>query len=548
MVGSITKRFGVVTVAALLAAGFLAGCSSGSTGGATPTSVPTPAHVGVYTYHNDNARTGQYLQESVLTPANVNSTHFGKLASFAVDGYIYAQPLYMTNVNIGGQLRNVVFVATEHDSVYAFDADGASGAAPLWHTSFINPAAGVTTVSSNDVSCSDLVPEIGITSTPVIDPASGTLFVVAKTKENGSYFFRVHALDITTGAETISPQVIAPTFPGTAAPSDGNGHVAFDAFVEHQRSALLLDNGVLYVGFASHCDNGDYHGWLVAYNASTLSLKGAFNSTPDGTMGGIWQSGGGPAADVSGNVFTITGNGTFDADTGGRNFGDSFLKLAGGSLTLSDYFTPYDQAYLEAVDLDLGSAPPLLLPDQAKGPPHLLVSAGKEGTVYLVNRDNMGHFQAGSDSQIVQSLPFAISGDGLFGAPAYYANKVYFAGAVDTLKAFDIVDGLFSSSTPSAQSSTTYGFPGATPVISANGTDSSSAIVWALQTDQNATNGPAVLHAYDALNVAKELYDSEEDPSRDEPGPAVKFTVPTVANGKVYVGTQTQLSVYGLLP
>lgn len=553
MAVSVYRSWGCAMAVPLLAASFIAACSNQNS--IAPTNgTPGPVHVGVYTYHNDNARTGQYLQESVLTPANVNSTQFGKLASFAVDGYIYAQPLYMTNVNIGGQLRNVVFVATEHDSVYAFDADGASGAAPLWHTSFINPAAGVTTVSSNDVSCNDLVPEIGITSTPVIDPASGTLFVVAKTKENGSYFFRVHALDITTGAETMNPQVIAPTFPGTATPNDGNGHVTFDAFVEHQRSALLLDNGILYAAFASHCDNGDYHGWLVAYDAKTLAFKGAFNSTPDGTMGGIWQSGGGPAADATGNVFAITGNGTFDADSGGRNFGDSFLKLAGGSLTLSDYFTPYDQAYLEAADLDLGSAPPLLLPDQAKGPPHLLVSAGKAGTVYLVNRDNMGHFQVGSDSQIVQSLPSAISsedsmsGGGLFGAPAYYANKVYFAAAVDTLKAFDLADGLFSSSTPSAQSPTTYGFPGATPVISANGADTSSAIVWTLQTDQYGTNGPAVLHAYVALNVAKELYNSEENPSRDEPGPAVKFTVPTVANGKVYVGTQTQLSVYGKLP
>lgn len=543
----IARRVGFAVAAASLVTSPITGCSGGGSGDTTNVP-PSLRHVGIYTYHNNNARTGENLQESVLTPANVKSTKFGKLASFTVDGYIYAQPLYMMNIDIGGQLHNVVFVATEHDSVYAFDADSASGAAPLWHTSFINPAAGVTTVSSNDVSCGDLVPEIGITSTPVIDPISGTLFVVAKTKENGAYFFRVHALDVSTGAEKISPQVIAPTFPGTATPNDSNGHVTFDAFFEHQRSALLLDNGILYVAFASHCDIGDYHGWLVAYDARTLGLTGAFNSTPDGTLGGVWQSGAGPAADASGNVFAITGNGTFDADTGGRNFGDSFLKLAGRSLTLSDYFTPFNQAYLEANDLDLGSAPPLLLPDQTIGPRHLLVSAGKEGTVYLVNRDGMGHFQAGSNSQIVQTLPFAISGDGLFGAPAYYANKVYFAGAVDTLKAFDLAGGLFSSSTPSAQSPTIYGFPGATPVISANGTDSSSAIVWTLGTDQYGTHGPAVLHAYSALDVATELYNSDENPSRDNPGPAVKFTVPSVANGKVYVGTQTQLSVFGLLP
>lgn len=533
-------------------AALFSGCPGGS-GGGTPVTGGA-SYTGTFTYHNDNSRTGQDLQESLLTPANVNSTQFGKLASFLVDGYIYAQPLYVANVNIGGQLRNVVFVATEHDSVYAFDADGASGAAPLWHTSFINSSAGVTTVSSNDVSCNDLVPEIGITSTPVIDPATGTLYVVAKTKENGNYFFRVHALDIVTGAETISPQTIAPTFPGSALPNDGSNNVTFDAKVQHQRSALLLDHGAIYIAFASHCDIGDYHGWVAAYDAQTLNPVGAFNATPDGTWGGIWQAGGGPAADASGNVYVITGNGTFDADTaGGRDFGDSFLKLAGRSLTLSDYFTPYNQADLEAADRDLGSGPPLLLPDQLVGPTHLLVSAGKEGVIYLLNRDNMGQFlpaSAGQDPQIVQRVPSALGG-GLFGAPAYYASKVYFAAANDTLKAFDLSDGLFTpvvTPAPSAQSPTTFGFPGATPTISANGSNTSTAIVWALQTDQYGTSGPAVLHAYSALNVATELYNSSQNLARDNPGPAVKFTVPTVANGKVYVGTQTQLSVFGLLP
>lgn len=509
------------------------------------------SYTGTFTYHNDNSRTGQYLQETLLTPANVNSMEFGKLASFAVDGYIYAQPLYVANVNIGGRLRNVVFVATEHDSVYAFDADGADGAAPLWHTSFLS--AGVTTVSSSDVSCGDLVPEIGITSTPVIDPATGTLYVVAKTQESGNYFLRLHALDIVTGAETMSARTIDPTFPGTATPNDGNNHVTFDAQWAHQRAALLLDHGVIYVASASHCDNSDYHGWVEAYDAGTLNLVGAFNATPDGTLGGIWHSGGGPSADASGNVYVITGNGTFDADTGGPNYGDSFLKLAGGTLAVSDYFTPYNQAALEAADLDLGSGPALLLPDQSVTPTHLLVSAGKEGTIYLLNRDDMGQFDpdtGSKDSQIVQRVPSALGG-GLFGAPAYYAGKVYFAPAGDTLKAFDLVNGLFdpaAAPAPSAQAPTSFGFPGASPAISANGSDTSTAIVWALQTDQYGTNGPAVLHAYSALSVATELYNSSENLPRDDPGPAVKFTVPTVANGKVYVGTQTQLSVFGLLP
>jgi len=534
-----------------LLAALLSGCPGGNLGGSdsgTPVNGGA-SYTGTFTYHNDNSRTGQYLQESLLTPANVNGTQFGKLASFVVDGYIYAQPLYVANVNIGGQLRNLVFVATEHDSVYAFDADGASGAAPLWHSSFINPSAGVTTVPSNDVACDDLVPEIGITSTPVIDPATGTLYVVAKTKENGNYFLRVHALDISTGAETISPRTIDPTFPGSASPNDGHNNVTFDAQWAHQRAALLLDHGVIYVASASHCDISDYHGWVEAYDARTLNPVGAFNATPDGTLGGIWHSGGGPAADASGNVYVITGNGTFDADTGGRNYGDSFLKLAGGSLAVSDYFTPYNQADLEAADLDLGSGPPLLLPDQSVGPTHLLVSAGKDGTIYLLNRDNMGQFlpaSAGQDPQIVQRVPSALGG-GLFGAPAYYAGKVYIAPAGDTLKAFDLSDGLLLPA-PSAQSPTTFDFPGATSTISANGSNTSTAIVWALQTDQYGTNGPAVLHAYSALNVATELYNSSDNLTRDNPGPAVKFTVPTVANGKAYVGTQTQLSVFGLLP
>jgi hypothetical protein len=538
-------------VAATLAAGLAGGCSNwnadNSTGGTPPgPTPPPPPPVGIFTYHNDNARTGQYLDEVLLTPANVDATGFGKLAAFAVDGQIYAQPLYMRNVTIGGQSYNVVFVATEHDSVYAFDANGASGAVPLWHTSFIDPGAGVTTVPSDDVACDNLVPEIGITSTPVIDPAHGTLYVVAKTKENGNYFFRLHALDVATGAQKLSPRVIAPSAPGSAAPNDGHGHVGFEALVEHQRAALLLDNGILYIGFASHCDNGDYHGWLVAYDAGTLEPRAALNVTPDGTYGGIWQSGAGPSADGHGSVYAITGNGTFDAATGGRNYGDSFLRLDGATLAVTDYFTPYNQAYLEALDQDLGSGPALLLPDQATGPPHLLVSAGKEGTIYLVDRDHMGHYRASDDGQIVQSLPLAISG--LYGAPAYYAGTLYFAGANDALKAFVLSDGRFASATPSAQSPTTYGYPGATPAISANGSDRSSAIVWTLQTDQFETNGPAVLHAYSALDVSTELYRSDENPARDDPGPAVKFTVPTVADGKVYVGTQTQLSVFGQLP
>jgi len=521
----------------------VAGCPGGGGGGSVSNStVSTTANQpAILTYHNDNARTGQNLQESVLTPANVNAVQFGKLFSLPVDGYIYAQPLYMADLNIGGQPHNVVFVATEHDSVFAFDAD-TSGAAPLWHASFINPAAGVTTIDSiADTGCSDLVPEIGITGTPVIDPAAGRLYVVAKTKENGVSVQRIHALDITTGVEALAPVEIQATVKGSGDGSDANGNVSFDPLQENQRAALLMSKGVLYVAFASHCDSNPYHGWVLAYDASTLNLVSAFNATPNGGMGGIWQSGGGPAADASGDVYVITGNGTFDADTGGSDFGDSFLKLTSGTSTLSDYFTPYNQAALAAADTDLGSGGPLLLPDQAVGLPHLMVSAGKEGTIYVLNRESMGQFQAGSDSQIVQSLPGALGS--LFSTPAYFANTIYFGAANDTLKAYTLNSGQLALS---AQSSTTFGFPGVTPVISANGVN--DAIVWVLQTDQYASNGPAVLHAYSAADVSVELYNSSQKPARDNPGPAIKFTVPTVVNGKVFVGTQNQLAVFGLLP
>lgn len=519
----------------LLALSLSAACSGSSSN--NPTGDPAAVPSGVFTYHNDNLRTGQNLNESLLTPANVNTTTFGFLFSLPVDGQIYAQPLY-----VAGQLHNTVFVATEHDSVYAFDADHPTSL-PLWHTSFINPAAGITTVPSADVSCTDLIPEIGITSTPVIDPHSGTLYVVAKTKENGTYVHRIHALDVSTGIDKNSA-VIQGGVPGNGI-GNVNGIISFDSQIQLQRAALLLSHDMLYIAFASHCDQGLYHGWVFAYDAQTLSQRAIFNSTPNGSWGGIWHGGGGPSTDASGNVFVVTGNGTFDGPSpaGSNDFGDTFLRLTPGTLALSDFFTPFNQAQLEQDDTDLGSGTPLLLPDQNSGPPHLLVSAGKEGTIYLLNRDNMGKFQTGSDNQIVQSVPNALGP--LFGTPAYFQHTVYFFAATDSLKAFSLSNGQLGTS-PTSQSVTHSGFPGATPVISANG--AANAIVWALQTDQFGTSGPAVLHAYLASDVSTELYNSNQNPGRDNPGPAVKFTVPTVMNGKVYVGTQTQLSVFGLLP
>ncbi|MHB8717075.1 MAG: pyrrolo-quinoline quinone [Sulfuricaulis sp.] len=493
---------------------------------------------GVLTYHNDNTRSGQYLQESVLTPSNVNSTTFGKLFSFSVDGFVYAQPLYVSNVPIAGQLHNVVFIATEHNSVYAFDADNRTSA-PLWHISFINPANGITTVPSSDTNCADLTPEIGITSTPVIDPVTGILYVVAMTKENGTYAYRIHALDITTGNEKFGTGLkIQASVPGTAAPNDGNGHLVFTSLLENQRAALLLNNNALYVSFGSWCDYGNYHGWLLAYNPQTLNLLSAFSPSPNGIGGGIWQSGGGTAADSNGNVYAITSNGTFDASTGGSDYSDTFLKFAAPTLTAADYFTPFNQATLQAVNADLGSGAPLLLPDQSTGPAHLLVSAGKQGTIYLVNRDNMGKYQTANDSQIVQSIPGPYS---LFGTPAYFNNTVYMAAVGDSLKAYTLSNGQL---TLSKQSTSVFTWPGATVGISANGLN--NGIAWALET--NGSGAPAILRAYSTTDVSVELYNSNQNPGRDSPGPAIKFSVPTIANGKVYVGAVGQLSVFGLLP
>jgi hypothetical protein len=508
------------------------------------------AQVSVTTSRNDNSRDGQNLSETILTPDNVNVTSFGKLFSHTVDGYVYAQPLYVPNVTIPSLgTHNVVYVATEHDSVYAFDADTNTGvnASPLWHRSFLNVRRGITTVSSSDVNCTDLIPEIGITSTPVVDTDKGTIFVLAKTKENGNFFQRLHALDITTGKERSgSPVTIHAKVRGTG---DGsvNGWINFNPLTQAQRPGLLLQDGIEYIGWASHCDNGPYHGWVMAFDETTLKRIAVWNSTPNGGLGGLWQSGAGLAADNNFNVFFATGNGTYDGTTQ-NDFGDSILKLgppAGRRFPLLDWFTPYDQAYFNDYDIDVGSGGVLLLPDQGVDAPHeyLLVQVGKSGSIYLVDRDNMGQYNLNTN-QIVQDLEGAIGG--LWATPAWWNNNVYFGGAYDYLRqfTFDPTTGLLSTSAV-AVSPTYFGFPGPTPSISANG--ASDAIVWALQTDGYSSNFSAILHAYDATNVANELYNTSQNPERDDAGGAAKFTVPTVANGKVYVPAVHRLTVYGLL-
>ena len=508
------------------------------------------AGVSVLTYHNDNARTGQNTNETVLTLANVNSTNFGKLFTQTVDGYVYAQPLVVTNVTVPGRgTHDVVYVMTEHDSVYAFDAD--TNMPPLWQVSFINSAAGVTSVPNGDVGCGDLVPEIGVTSTPVIDPATGTIYIEAKTKEVTNnvtaYVHRLHALDITTGAEKFGgPSLIQVSAAGNGDGNNGAGQVPFDGLRQMNRSGLLLNNGVVYMGYASHCDNGPYHGWLIGFNAHTLALSQSFNTTPNGSEGGLWSSGDGPTADTNGNIYFMTGNGTFDGSTN-QDYGDSFVKLSTtNGLAFSDYFTPYDQQALANGDQDLGSGGTMLLPDEAGGSTtnqHLIIGAGKAGTLYLVRRDNLGQYNSANNNQIQQSVVGAIGGS--FGTPAYFNHAIYYLGAGDVIKAFGITNGIINS-TPISRASSGFGFPGATPSISANGT--SNAIAWAIQSDAYGNNGPEVLHAYNATNLAKELYNSSQAQSgtRDVPGAAVKFVAPTVANGKVYVGAEYAFSVYGL--
>jgi hypothetical protein len=508
--------------------------------------------VRVTTYHNNPARQGSNILESTLRPENVNVRQFGKVFSHAVDGYVYVQPLYLPEVRVPGKgAHNVVFVATEHDSVYAFDADDADGdnSQPLWQTSFINPAAGIKPAPTQDVNeygCSDIVPEIGITGTPVIDPVAGILYVVAKTEENGQMVQRLHALDVRTGAERLGgPVVISADVPGTGAASSG-GVVRFDPLREHQRAGLLLQDGKVYIAWASHCDGWPYHGWVMAYDARTLHQVAAWNATPNGVGGGIWQSGAAPAGDGKDSFFA-TGNGVFDAMQGGLNFGNSVVRLGlrnGHTFFVRDYFTPYDQEALNASDIEPGSGGVVLLPKlSGLGGKQLMVVTGKSGTIYLLDAAHMGKFNATGDTDIVQSIPLASAG--VWGTPAWWNGTLYVGGTWDTLKAFKF-DSQNSSFTvvPESQTSTTFQFPGPTPSISANG--NRNGIVWIIQADGYVDGSPEILRAYDATDLTRELYNSNQDPERDSAGGAVKFAVPTIANGKVYVGAKDRLSVYGL--
>ncbi len=439
----------------------------------------------VTTWHNDISRSGQYLKETTLSLTNVNSSQFGKKSTLSLDGEPFAQPLYMGSVAVKNQgTHNVVFVATENDSVYAFDAGG-SPTTPLWHTSFLTN--GAVAVPCGDTGSCEITPVIGITGTPVIDGTTNTLYVVAMTKESGSYVQRLHALDITSGSEKFGgPVTITASVSGTGTGSSG-GTITFDPKIHNQRSALLLSKGIVYIAWASFGDLDLYHGWIMGYSASALVQKSVLNVTPNGSQGGIWMSSGGPSADTSGNIFAQTGNGTFDANmSGGVDYGDSFLKLTSG-LAVTDYFSPHNEQMLDDDDDDLGSTAGLMLPHQSGSFPNEITGAGKQGIIYLVNRDSMGKFNS-STNKCLQTITAATGG--YYGTPAYFNGAVYYAGAGDNVRRYTLTTGKLSTTAASKSSKTLSA--GGTPSISANGTV--NGIVWVIDASpKKATT--AVLHA-----------------------------------------------------
>jgi hypothetical protein len=502
----------------------------------------------VTTSQYGSARTGANLNESILTPGNVNVSHFGKLGAFPVDGPIYAQPLYLPAVDVPGKgSHDLVLVATEHDSVYAFDARASSTASPLWHANFTSP--GVTPVPAHDVECPLISPEVGITSTPVIDLRTGTLYVLARTKEHKGvlgdvYVQKLHALAINNGTEKFGGPVAIRAFTRGRGVGNAHGTILFDPRRENPRAALLLSQGRIYLTWASSCDAGPYHGWVMAYDARTLKQLAVLNTSPDANNSGIWLSDTGPASDSAGNIFIATGNGRFDVANGGRDYGDSVLRLQADSkgLTVADYFTPFNQSTLDSNDEDIGSGGPVLLPDQPGSHTHLLLAGGKGGTLYLIDRDHMGGYHAGSDTHAVQTVQFPKLA--LFGAPAFWGGHVYVIAGNDVLRDFALRNGQLNLAHQAALPK--YPDAGATPAVSSNGAQ--DGIVWAISTYNWQRSGPpAVLHAYNAANVEEELYNSAQN-ARDQAGEALRFTIPLVANGRVYVGTRTELDVYGLLP
>jgi hypothetical protein len=521
---------------------------------------------GVLTHHNNLARDGSNVQEYALATSVVNTTNFGKLFSCAVDAPDYTQPLWIPSFTIGGSAHNLILVATQNDSLYAFDAD-ANPCVQFWQSNLIDGPHGGTSGETSVPTAlvgngfQDIQPTIGVTGTPVIDATTGTLYVVSKSVDGSLNFHqRLHAIDIASGNEKFGgPVEIAASVQGSGDGSLG-GLLQFDPRNQHQRAALTLTGGRVYIAWAAHEDHDPYHSWVLGYDAQTLSQVAVFNGTPNGSRGGTWMAGGGPAVDAAGHMYLNTGNGTFDANQAAApntDYGDTVLRLdLANGLAPSDWFTPFNQDALSNADLDLGSSGVLLLPDQPQAPSHLLVSGGKQGILYVMNRDAMGHYCAACttvDTNVVQSFQAFV---GFFGTPAFWQNTLFFGGSVqgtaDNLKAFEwnSSTGQFAV-TPSSQSVQVFNFPGAVPSVSSQGT--SDGIVWAIDSSAYGVpspfnQGPAILHAFDATNLANELWNSSQATGgRDQAGGAVKFTVPTVANGKVYIGTRSEIDVYGLI-
>jgi hypothetical protein len=538
-------RMASARLMAFAAVVLVAGCSSSNTtsaGAGNPNPGMRQSSIDVITYHYDNLRTGQNTAETFLTPSNVNPAKFGKLGEFMVDGKMDAQPLYLSNVSIPGSgTRNVLYVVTENASVFAFDADSINGNTgnPLWKVSTLG--AGEAPVDATTVGCDQVAPKIGITSTPVIDRSRGAIYVIAVSQDSSNnYFHRIHALDVTTGKELFGgPTVISATA----------GSAVFTPAQYKQRPGLLEINGAIYAAWGSHCDSGSYTSWVMSYSADTLKQLSVLNLVPNGQGGGIWMAGTAPAADAAGNIYVTNGNGTFDTTLDASGFpsqgdcGNCFAKISSGApLKLVDYFTPSNTVALSNADSDLGSGGPLLLPDLPDGSGamrHLALAAGKNNpNIYVVDRDNMGKFNSTADN-IYQELAGAISPGGEFAKPSYFNNTVYYGAVGDNLKAFPIANAKLAS-TPSSQSAIQFGYPGTTPSISANG--SSAGIVWAVE---NGSTG--VLHAYDATNLATELYNSNQAAGGRDQFADNKFITPMVANGRVYVGTPSSVAVFGLL-
>ena len=524
----------------------LTGCGGGGAASNVSTAPPPPTsstHTDVTTYRDDVARTGADTTESMLTPAKVNSSSFGLLRMLTVDGKVDAQPLYLSQLAVAGATHDVVFVATENDSVYAFDPQTG---ATLWHVSLL----GSGETPSDDRACGQITPEIGVTSTPVIDTGAGpngAIFVVAMSKDSSSnYYQRLHALDITTGAELFNgPVVVNPSYSSTA-----GGQQAFAPGQYAERAALLLENGTIYTSWTSHCDIQPYSGWVVAYSESTLAQTAVINIAADSSGGpSIWMSGDGLAADSSGNIYLLTANGDFDTTLNSSglpqygDYGNSFVKLSttGGGLAVADFFAPFNEVAESAADQDLGSGGLILLPDQTDSGGvvrHLVVGAGKDGNIYVINRDSMGEFSPSANGDW-QELD-GVFGSGVFSTPAYFNGTIYYAGVSGPLEAF-AVSGAKLSSQAVSQTATNFPYPGATPAVSANGT--SDGIVWAVE-----NSDPAVLHAYDATDLTQELYNSNQAANgRDNFGAGNKFITPAVADGMVFVGTPNGVAVFGLL-